>query len=107
MIEHNKHATIQYAWVIVLALTISLMLIACTEEAKQRKENETTIKVTEDVKMATDGDIVSVHYHGTLDNGQIFDSSKNRGEPLKFTVGGGQVIPGFNDAVLGLSLIHI
>ena len=93
MIEHNKHATIQYAWVIVLALTISL--IACTEEAKQRKENETTIKVTEDVKMATDGDIVSVHYHGTLDNGQIFDSSKNRGEPLKFTVGG------------GLSLIHI
>ena len=104
MIQHNKHAAIQYASVIVLALTISSMLIACTEESKQRKENETTIKVTEDVIMATDGDIVSVHYHGTLDNGQIFDSSKNRGEPLKFTVGGGQVIPGFNDAVLGLAV---
>ncbi len=48
------------------------------------------------------GDIVKVHYTGTLTNGQIFDSSKTR-EPLEFTLGSGMVIPGFDAAVTGLS----
>ncbi|MQF85868.1 MAG: peptidylprolyl isomerase [SAR202 cluster bacterium] len=56
------------------------------------------------MNMVKNGDIVSVHYHGTLDDGQIFDSSRPRGEPLTFTVGSGQVIPGFNNAVLGLEV---
>lgn len=49
------------------------------------------------------GDAVEVHYQGTLDNGVVFDSSEGR-EPLSFTVGSGQVIPGFDQAVLGLSV---
>lgn len=48
------------------------------------------------------GDIVKVHYTGTLTNGQVFDSSKTR-EPLEFTLGSGMVIPGFDAAVTGLS----
>ncbi|MGB7086545.1 MAG: peptidylprolyl isomerase [Phormidesmis sp.] len=48
------------------------------------------------------GDTVKVHYTGTLNGGQIFDSSKAR-EPLEFTLGSGQVIPGFDAAVSGLS----
>lgn len=47
------------------------------------------------------GDRVKVHYTGTLNNGQIFDSSKSR-EPLTFTLGSGMVIPGFDAAVTGL-----
>ncbi|NJM96147.1 MAG: peptidylprolyl isomerase [Phormidesmis sp. RL_2_1] len=47
------------------------------------------------------GDTVKVHYTGTLNNGQIFDSSKSR-EPLEFTLGSGMVIPGFDEAVTGL-----
>jgi len=47
------------------------------------------------------GDTVRVHYKGTLTDGTLFDSSEGR-DPLAFTVGVGQVIPGFEEAVLGL-----
>jgi len=49
------------------------------------------------------GDTVKVHYTGTLDDGTMFDSSAER-EPLKFTVGGGQVIAGFDTAVMDMSI---
>jgi len=50
---------------------------------------------------AKKGDTVKVHYTGTLDDGTVFDSSVNR-EPLKFTVGGGEVIAGFDTAVVAM-----
>ena len=48
------------------------------------------------------GDIVKIEYEGTLDNGEVFDSSKNHDKPLEFTIGENQVIPGFEQAVMGL-----
>lgn len=48
-----------------------------------------------------DGDTVKVHYTGKLNNGSVFDSSQDR-EPLEFTLGEGQLIPGFEKAVTGL-----
>lgn len=48
------------------------------------------------------GDMVSLHYTGTLEDGSVFDTSKKRNEPLKFTAGSGQVIPGFDKAVVGM-----
>lgn len=50
---------------------------------------------------AVSGDTVTVHYRGTLADGTQFDSSEGR-EPLLFTLGAGDVIPGFETAVLGL-----
>lgn len=50
-----------------------------------------------------EGDTVKVHYTGTLKNGEVFDTSKDR-EPLEFTLGQGQLIPGFENAVIGLSV---
>ena len=47
------------------------------------------------------GDTVRVHYRGTLSDGSEFDSSAGR-EPLEFVTGAGQVIPGFDAAVLDL-----
>ena len=54
-------------------------------------------------QVAADGDSVSVHYRGTLDDGTEFDSSEGR-DPLTFVVGSGQVIAGFDDAVRGLAV---
>ncbi len=50
---------------------------------------------------AKKGDTVKVHYTGTLDDGTVFDSSAER-EPLKFELGSGQLIPGFDSAVDGM-----
>lgn len=49
------------------------------------------------------GDKVKVHYHGKLRSGETFDSSDGR-EPLEFTVGGGQVIKGFDQGVMGMQV---
>lgn len=49
--------------------------------------------------MSNEGKNVKVHYVGTLDDGTKFDSSRDRGEPLAFTCMGGQMIPGFDEAV--------
>ncbi|MDZ7719091.1 MAG: peptidylprolyl isomerase [Balneolaceae bacterium] len=51
---------------------------------------------------AKDGDTVKVHYTGTLENGEVFDTSQER-EPLEFQLGEGQLIPGFEKAVIGMS----
>jgi peptidylprolyl isomerase len=51
---------------------------------------------------AKQGDTVKIHYTGTLTDGTVFDSSAGR-EPLSFTIGSGQVIPGFEEAVMGMT----
>lgn len=48
------------------------------------------------------GDIVKVHYSGKLDTGVLFDTSKGS-DPLQFEIGSRQLIPGFEEAVIGMS----
>lgn len=54
-------------------------------------------------RQAKTGDTVKVHYTGTLGDGEVFDSSRG-GEPLEFTLGSGDVIPGFDQAVAGMEV---
>lgn len=56
-----------------------------------------------DMSDAKTGDTVRIHYTGTLSDGSTFDSSSGR-EPLEFTLGTGQVIPGFDKAVTGMQV---
>jgi peptidylprolyl isomerase len=56
--------------------------------------------MTEPVK---NGDHVRVHYTGRLADGEVFDSSRDA-EPLEFTVGAGEVIPGFDEALRGMQV---
>ena len=49
------------------------------------------------------GLFVSVEYKGTLDNGEIFDTSEGR-QPLEVQMGAGNVIPGFESAIMGMSI---
>ena len=51
---------------------------------------------------AKEGDTVNVHYTGRLGDGTVFDSSVGR-DPLQFTIGEGQLIPGFETGVLGMN----
>lgn len=55
------------------------------------------------MSIAKDGDTVKVHYTGKLENGEVFDTSEER-EPLEFTLGQGQLIPGFENAVVGMNV---
>ncbi len=54
-------------------------------------------------RLAKDGDKVSIHYTGSLEDKTVFDTSENR-EPLEFTVGDKNLIPGMNNAVRGMKV---
>ncbi len=57
-----------------------------------------------DGNKATKGNTVSVHYEGSLTNGQVFDSSYQRNQPIDFQLGTGQVIPGWDE---GISMLKV
>jgi FKBP-type peptidyl-prolyl cis-trans isomerase 2 len=64
---------------------------------------ETSPVASQEDRMAKSGDTVSVHYRGTLDSGEEFDSSRG-GQPLQFTLGASEVIAGFDEAITGMSV---
>ncbi len=47
---------------------------------------------------------VTAHYHGTLANGTVFDSSYDRGQPFNFRLGAGQVIKGWDEGIAGMKV---
>jgi hypothetical protein len=55
-----------------------------------------------DGEEAQRGDLVTVHYTGTLENGRKFDSSRDRGEPFPLRLGAGMVIPGWEEGLPGM-----
>lgn len=63
------------------------------------------IQTCEKVKpmaQAKQGDTVRVHYHGTLEDGTVFSSTYEEKESFEFTIGKGSVLPGFEQAVIGM-----
>ena len=94
-----------------LIAAVGLLAAACggasaesgDEPAGEDTESSTTSAASDasGSLIAQDGDVVDVHYVGTLDDGSQFDSSRVRGTPLSFTLGSGQVISGFDEAVRG------
>lgn len=81
----------------LLTLTAPLTL-AAEVTTEYLLQNECSRKTTR-------GDSISVHYKGTLaSDGSEFDASYNRGQPLTFTVGKGQVIKGWDDGLLDMCI---
>ncbi len=84
---------------LVLFLIVGLVLINGCGKKEEKQLSEKGGEKT----MVKKGDRVKVQYTGSLEDGTIFDSSKE-GEPLEFTVGGGQIMPGFDKTVEGMKL---
>ncbi len=55
------------------------------------------------MSQAKNGDTIRIHYTGRLDDGTIFDTSRGR-DPLQFELGSGEMIPGFDQAALGMDV---
>lgn len=71
-------------------------------------EEQLSVAVTETSvgagNLAKVGSHVYVHYTGTLTDGTVFDSSYTRGQPIDFVLGTGQVIPGWEQGILGMKV---
>lgn len=52
---------------------------------------------------AKKGDMVTVHYTGKTEDGKVFDSSEGK-EPLQFMIGAGQMLPGFENGIIGMEI---
>lgn len=72
-------------------------------EGNKKMTNTDTNTDTSTNTTADDGTTVTLHYKGTLEDGTQFDNSYDRGEPITVTVGSGQLIEGFDTALLGMT----
>lgn len=106
------------AW--ALATLCLLIAMGCTKKENQTQQPESPTSVVnppgssgelkiDDLKVgagdeAKAGKTVTVHYRGTLTDGKQFDASYDRGQPFKFQLGAGQVIPGWDKGVAGMKI---
>lgn len=81
-----------------------LSLAALTQATDTTKKLQIGVKkrVENCPKRSKKGDVLKMHYTGSLEDGTEFDSSIPRGEPLSFTLGSGQVIKGWDQGLMGM-----
>lgn len=107
--------------IVIMLLAAAVVIPACSQkEAKPVEEKKTGPGAVAMVKTPsglayvdlvpgsgpspTAGQPVKVHYTGWLENGTKFDSSVDRGEPFVFTIGVGQVVPGWDEGVMSMKV---
>ena len=95
----NKNMNIVLAVVVCLILVGVLVFISI---------NNKTNMVSNNIEVAKAGDTVSMNYTGRLGNGTVFDSNVDpkfkHAEPFVFTLGAGQVIPGWDKGIVGMKV---
>ncbi len=87
-------------------ILLGLGLALCLPVLQATQLNQPQVKIDEvEVGQGLEAlrySIVDVHYTGRLESGEVFDSSLERGKPFRFTLGAGQVIPGWDLGILGM-----
>lgn len=95
-----KFSSILSSFIAFNAITNAIDIVDVTED----KEDHLQIIVNKEIencKYRTQiGDMISVHYTGSLEDGTVFDSSLGRHQPIKFKLGVGQVIKGWDEGLL-------
>lgn len=86
----------------VISYLISLISIVSYVIAAEKLKIGVLNKVEDCTQKARAGDYVSVHYTGMLEDGTVFDSSVERGQPIEFPLGVGRVIKGWDQGILGM-----
>lgn len=103
-----------YPFLIASALVLSACNGGGSDQSENSEQTETIVKTLDsgvkvevfepgDGVLPQQGQKVSVHYKGMLLDSSVFDNSFDRGEPIKFTIGVGQVIPGWDAGIAQLS----
>ena len=100
-------------------IAVSLIITACSGQPTPEITETPTTTMTEptivtelqitttqegDGQEAAKGDLLSMHYTGTLEDGTKFDSSLDREQPFQFTLGIGQVIKGWDEGIVGMKV---
>ena len=115
-IGSSCHYTLPMTMKNIYTLVLALVVVAtgCSQSDAPKQDQPkpgatvTELKI-EDSKIGTGaeavtGKSVTVHYTGWLTDGTKFDSSKDRGQPFSFQLGGGQVIKGWDQGVAGMKV---
>lgn len=87
----------------IVGFLLLILLCTCTAKKKPSVKIITESKPSDCTDEAEKGDTLVVHYTGALEDGQVFDTSKQEGrEPFEVTLGKNQVIPGWEEGLLGM-----
>ena len=101
----NKKSGLIAALIVIILLVLGIYFLNKNKTITMNTEDNTADvsgALSEPDHAAENGDVLIVHYKGTLENGTQFDSSYDRGEPIGFILGKGMVIKGWDEGLIGV-----
>ena len=99
---NKKNILLYIGILLVIILIVGAAIFIINKKSSIKMNTADTGQVLEPIKSAESGDLILVHYTGTLENGTKFDSSYDRGQPFGFLLGQQMVIKGWDEGLVGV-----